>query len=109
MVGQVAGTALIAAGIFALLLGSVGTWRMKGVYDRLHYAGLVNSVAAPLLALGVLAADGLSAASLRMVLLAALLFVSGPVLTHATARAALVREGKWRFDIGEGPGGKEGP
>jgi multicomponent Na+:H+ antiporter subunit G len=73
------------------------------VYDRLHFAGPA-SVFAPWLLLAAVAIHFSSSESvIKMILLAVLLTLSGPVLTHATARMVhLLRHEKHIPETAEG-------
>ncbi len=84
----VAITALVALAIAACVVASLGVLLMRNAYARLHYVGLVTAVAAPLCAIAVALAEGLWPAGAKALLVAAVMVVTGPVVTHATARAA---------------------
>jgi multicomponent Na+:H+ antiporter subunit G len=77
---------LVGLGVGAQVFVCLGVLLMRDALDRLHYAS-----AAPLGVLGVCAgvivAAGPSVIGLKAILTAAFLAVTGPVLTHATARA----------------------
>jgi multisubunit Na+/H+ antiporter MnhG subunit len=77
----------------AIVLAScVGVLVMNGVYDKLHFVTPAAVVAPVLVTLAVLVHAGFSATTGETAL--ALLFVvmAGPFLTHATTRAARLRE-----------------
>jgi monovalent cation/proton antiporter MnhG/PhaG subunit len=79
--------ALLAVGVVAQLAGVVGVIVAADVYDRLHFTGPFC------FALAVVIDEGpLSQAGIKSVLVAVLLLGLSPVLVHATARAAYVRE-----------------
>ncbi len=80
----------LGAGIAVLC--SLGVMVMPNPYSRLHYVSVAGVVCPPLFALAIIVSAGVSAASIKAVLVAATLVATSPVLTHATARAALVRE-----------------
>ncbi len=85
----------LAAAIVAV--SSVGVLMMRDAYQKLHFAGPVVVVSPVLVTVAVWLHAGNTATTLEAML--ALLFVitAGPVLTHATVRAARVREtGDWR-------------
>lgn len=77
---------LMLAGVAVQALCCVGVAVLRTPLARLHYAS-PSGVAAVLVAAGLLVRDGLSQSSGRGIMLAALVFVSGPVLAHVTARA----------------------
>jgi multicomponent Na+:H+ antiporter subunit G len=89
---------LLVAGIGIELLCCLGALRARDVYDRLHYVGPATTLGASLICLAVLVNAGFHQAGDKALLLAAILAVCGPVLTHATARAARIRAaGRWEL------------
>jgi monovalent cation/proton antiporter MnhG/PhaG subunit len=87
---------LLAGGIAIELLCCLGMLRARNAYDRLHYLGAASTLGAALVCAAVLVNEGFDQAGDKAVLLAAILAVCGPVLTHATARAARIRaEGRF--------------
>jgi multisubunit Na+/H+ antiporter MnhG subunit len=90
----------------ALVLASgVGLLVMRDTYQRLHYVTPVALVAPVLVGLAVLTRSGLTESSSLTWLALLFVIISGPFLTHATIRAARIREtGDWRPGPGRGPG-----
>jgi multisubunit Na+/H+ antiporter MnhG subunit len=82
---------LMLAGVTVQALCCVGVARMRVPLAALHYAG-PGGVAAILVAAGLLVREGLSEASGRGLMVAALLFVASPVLAHVSGRAVARRE-----------------
>jgi multicomponent Na+:H+ antiporter subunit G len=84
---------LLTVGVLAALAGVVGVLAGSNVYDRLHFIGPAGIFGPVCLALAVMIDEGpLSQAGLKSILVALLLLGLSPVLIHATARAAYVRE-----------------
>jgi multicomponent Na+:H+ antiporter subunit G len=84
---------LLAVGVAAVLVGVLGVLVASDVYDRLHFTGPAAIFGPTCLALAVVIDEGpLSQAGLKSILVALLLLALSPVLVHATARAAFVRE-----------------
>jgi multisubunit Na+/H+ antiporter MnhG subunit len=79
--------ALLFTGVALELAAALGVLAMRGVLQRLHYAGLAMVGAIPIAA-AVVVRESFSLASLGPLLLVAYLLVSGPALAHVTARAA---------------------
>jgi monovalent cation/proton antiporter MnhG/PhaG subunit len=103
LVKDVVADALLALAVLAVLGSALGVLVMEDVYQKLHYVALATLVAPVLVALAVLVHKGYSESTTETWL--ALLFVvlAAPVLTHATARAAAIRErGDWRLLAGDG-------
>jgi len=88
---------LLGLAAATVLVSSAGVLLMRGVCDKLHFVTPAALVAPVLVTMAVLVHAGFSATTTEV--LVALLFMvfSGPFLTHATIRAARVRErGDWR-------------
>lgn len=86
---------LLVAGCLLLLASCVALALVDGVYDRLHYLG-PGTLGVVLVVTAATLDQGLSAAGTKVLLSGLALAACGPVLTHATGRAALIREhGKW--------------
>lgn len=86
---------LLVTGVLVLVVCSLGVLVMDDVFDRLHFLG-PSILGAWAIALAVVVDAGLSAIGVKALLIALLLTVVGPVLTHGTARAARVRQyGHW--------------
>ena len=91
-------TADVLLGLAVLLVGasSLGVLLMPDVFRKLHYVAPVGVLAPVLVALAVTVKVGWAANSTDTWLAVAFMATSGPVLTHATARAARVRAvGDW--------------
>jgi multicomponent Na+:H+ antiporter subunit G len=68
----------------------------RNVYERLHYIAPGATLGSILVCGAIVVNEGTSQAGLKAIVVAVLLVSTGPVLVHATARAARVREiGKW--------------
>jgi multicomponent Na+:H+ antiporter subunit G len=92
---------LLAAGVGIEVIAALGVATMSTTYDRLHYVGAAP-FGALLVALAVLVRDSFSLIADKALLVALFMLVSGPIMTHATARAARIREhGHWTVQEGE--------
>ncbi len=88
-----------------VLASSVGVLVMRDVYDKLHFVTPAALVAPVLVTLAVLVRAGLSATTGETLLALLFLVVAGPFLSHATIRAARIRDmGDWRIS---GQGGAQ--
>ena len=95
-VGDVAVAVLLAVGVGSALMSAVGLLVTRDPYDQLHFTGPATVIAPVALAAAVLVEEPLSSAGIKSVLIAVVMITTGPVLLHATARAARVRErGRW--------------
>lgn len=98
---EVASYVLVVIGIAGFALTSVGLLLSDDVYEQIHYlapGSLVGAIAIPV---AVLLQEGLSQAGAKAIFIAVLLFVSNPVLSHATARAARIRRNQQLAPRGE--------
>ena len=83
---------LVGVGVGAQVLVCLGVLLMRDALDRLHYAG-ASTLGVACVCAAVIVAAGPSIIGLKAILIAAFLAVSGPVLTHATARAIHLHRG----------------
>ena len=81
--------AFIVAGLFFMLVGTIGVLRMPDVYTRLHAAGMTDTMGAGFLILGMCLQAGINLVLVRLILVYAFLLFTSPIGTHALARAAL--------------------
>ncbi len=87
---------LLGVGIVAVLVSCLGVLVMPNVFDKLHYTAPATTVGAFTIAMAVVVKEGWSASSLKSVLVFVLVLITNPVVTHATARAARIRQfGHW--------------
>jgi monovalent cation/proton antiporter MnhG/PhaG subunit len=88
---------LVWMAVATCLICCLGIVVMKDLYERLHYMAPVSTVAAVALLAAVVIEQGWGQAAIKMSLIVVVLFLMNAVLTHATARAARVRElGHWQ-------------
>jgi len=83
------GIAFAAGGVF-LLIGTFGLVRLPDVWSRLHAAGIVDTVGAELMLIGMMIQAGFTQATVKLLLISLFLFVTSPTATHAVANAAFV-------------------
>lgn len=77
-------------GGLVLLVGAFGMIRLPDFWARLHAAGMIDTLGAALMLLGMMLQAGLALATLKLALIGLLLFLTGPTATHAIANAAWV-------------------
>jgi monovalent cation/proton antiporter MnhG/PhaG subunit len=90
-VSSVAVVVLLTFGVTVELACCLGVLVMSDAYDKLHYLGPAAIVGPLAIAAAVVVRESLSQAGVKALLVAALLMVASPVLTHATARALYIR------------------
>lgn len=86
---SIIGFILMTIGTIFIGSGIVGLIRFQGFYNKLHAAGVIESCGIPfcLVGLSLMQTDFSSAA--KLIIIALLIFLLGPVSTHAIARAAI--------------------
>ena len=95
-VGDVAVAVLLALGVASALMGALGLVASRNPYDQLHFTGPATVIGPVAIAAAVLVEEPLSSAGIKAVLVALIMVATGPILLHATARAARIREhGRW--------------
>tara|TARA_Y100000589_G_scaffold91283_1_gene85893 strand:+ start:829 stop:1170 length:342 start_codon:yes stop_codon:yes gene_type:complete len=96
---------LMLSGLFFFLGASVGILRFPGFYTRMHAAGKADTLSSILILLGcavyVISLEGVSfltiLLALKIVLVAAFIFVGSPTATHAMMDAGFETEvSRWR-------------
>jgi monovalent cation/proton antiporter MnhG/PhaG subunit len=95
-VGDLAVAVLLALGVASGLLGALGIVATRDPYNQLHFTGPATVIGPLAIAAAVLVEEPLSSAGIKAVLIALIMLATGPILVHATARAARVRkQGRW--------------
>ena len=101
---------LLGAAVLITIVCSIGVLAMRDAYQRMHYIGPVASIAAICITVAVLLQEGLNQAGLKSLLVTAILMLMNAVLSHATLRAARIRQfGRWEPRAGERVVAEQGP
>lgn len=87
MISILSDICLLLGGLFTLT-GAIGLLRLPDFYTRLHAASVTESLAAPLLIIGVMLNTGFTLDSAKLVLIILIMVVANPTVTHALCRAA---------------------
>jgi multisubunit Na+/H+ antiporter MnhG subunit len=88
---------LLALAVLVVLGSSFGVLLMRDVYNKLHYVTPAALIAPVLAGLGVLARSGFDVNTGQTLLTLGFVVVAAPFLSHATIRAARIRQtGDWR-------------
>ncbi len=80
---------LVCAGALLAMVGALGLLRLPDLFCRIHAAGIVDTLAAALVLLGLLLWAGWSGASLKLLLIAGFLWLTSPTAAQTLAQAAL--------------------
>jgi len=80
---------LLVAGGFFFLVGAIGLNRMPDVFTRMHAISVGDTLGAGLLVAGMVLQAGPTLVTVKLLLILLVIWFTGPVATHALARAAL--------------------
>lgn len=98
MIRSVAADVILAVAVAVVLASAVGLLLMRDAYQRIHYVTPLALVAPVLLGLAILVQSGFSENSGQTWLALLFVVIAGPFLSHATIRAARIRQtGDWRL------------
>ena len=78
----------IAAGVVALLTGSIGLIRLPDLYSRTHAVGMMDTAGVGFIILGLIIHEGFTLISVKLALVGIFLFFTSPIATHAVAQVA---------------------
>jgi len=93
---QVAVMVLLSICLLSTLICCLALVLVKNLYNRLHYLAPVTSLAILALLAAIVVQEGWGQAAFKTILILFVLCLVNAVLTHATARAARVRQlGHW--------------
>jgi multisubunit Na+/H+ antiporter MnhG subunit len=108
VIRDVIADALLGLAVATVLASSIGVLVMHDAYQKLHYLTPISLVAPVTVGLAVLARSGFTESTAQTWLALLFLVIASPVLTHATIRAARIRDtGDWRPGAGRGDGPAE--
>ncbi|HUC27276.1 MAG TPA: monovalent cation/H(+) antiporter subunit G [Streptosporangiaceae bacterium] len=98
MVRQIAVDVLLGLAVVVALASALGVALMPDVYQKLHYVTPLATVAPVLVGLAILVQSGWTAVAAQTWLTVIFVVMAGPVVSHATIRAAKIRaDGDWRM------------
>lgn len=80
--------ALILGGSFFYVTGAIGLTRMPDVFTRMHATSVSETMGASMLILGMMLQSGFNLNTGRLAVILVVLLFTGPMITHALARAA---------------------
>ena len=84
------GDAIMVAGVVFAVIGGIGLHRLPDFYCRMHASGITDTLGAGLILIGLMFHGGLSQATIKLVMILALILITSPTSGHALARAALI-------------------
>lgn len=80
--------AFVIAGIFFLLIGSIGIVRLPGFYSRTHSTSKSDTLGLLLVITGFIIYEGWHLNSIKLFLILLFIALTNPIGSHALARAA---------------------
>ena len=87
---QIISWVLISGGTFFTVVGAAGTLRFPDFWARLHAASVTDSGGVVLIVAGLCLHEGWTLVTVKLLIIAIFLFITGPTSTHAIANAALI-------------------
>ena len=96
----------IAAGVVALLTGSLGLIRLPDLYSRTHAVGMMDTAGVGFIILGLIIHEGFTLVSVKLALVGIFLFFTSPIATHAVAQVAYRSDVKPVTNDGDDEGGR---
>lgn len=85
---QIASSVLIGLGCLFLLSGSVGLLRFPDFYARTHAASVTDTLASPLILLGLMLLAGWSLVLAKLIMILLFALLTSPTAGHALGKAA---------------------
>ena len=79
---------LVSAGVFFLVMGTIGVLRFPDFYTRMHAAGKCDTLGSLLIVIGLALYGGFTLGSAKIIAIAVFIFMTSPTATHAIAKAA---------------------
>jgi multicomponent Na+:H+ antiporter subunit G len=79
----------LSGGVAFALIGAVGMLRLPDVFARMHAAGIIDTMAAGLVLLGLALQAPSWLVAVKLLLIFIFILYTSPTATHALARAAL--------------------
>lgn len=86
----VLGVAFILMGLLVFVIQLVGVYKFKYILNRMHAAGMGDTMGISLCLIGTMFLFGWSFTSLKIALIAAFLWLASPVSSHLIARLEVV-------------------
>ena len=99
LVVEIVSWMLILVGSAFTIIGAVGTLRFPNFWSRLHAASVSESAGMIFLVMGMCLQAGVTLVTVKLILIGAFIFITGPTSTHAVANAALMSGEKPESDV----------
>ena len=86
---SIAGTALMAVGLFFIAVAALGLLRMPDFYTRVHAVSKSDTLGVALVLTGLALHDGATLVSLKLMLILVFIAMANPIGAHVLTRSAL--------------------
>jgi multicomponent Na+:H+ antiporter subunit G len=80
---------IISIGFFVIISGIIAIFRFPDFFTKLHGASVIECAGIPISLVGLALLQSHYTSSLKLLLIAILIFLLNPVTTHALARASM--------------------
>ena len=94
----VVGWIFLSLGSAFCLVGTLGLMRLPDFFSRVHAAGIIDSLGAILILLGLITQTQDVLVIIKLLLILLFMMITGPTAVHALARAASLSEKKKSSD-----------
>ena len=81
--------ACLLGGVAFSIVGGIGLLRLPDLFTRMHGAGIIDTLGADLILVGLMLQAGASLVTVKLIAILLFLFFTSPTSTHALAKAAL--------------------
>lgn len=93
---------LLITALSMFVFMAVALLAVRDIYSRLHFLTPAATLGAALVAAAIVVQESISPAGIKAMLVAVVLIVTSPIISHATARAARIRQKRqWQPLSGE--------
>lgn len=92
MILNILGWFFLLSGCFFCLVGSIGLIRLPSFYTRVHAAGIVDSLGAILILIGLITQTQDLLVIVKLLFILLFMMLTGPTAVHALARSANITD-----------------
>lgn len=89
IVREIISAVLLIIGFVLMVISAIGVIRLPDFFSRLHASSIGETLGIVLAALGLVVYEGVSLTSVKILLVAAALFLVNPLGTHLIGKAAI--------------------
>lgn len=89
MIADLIGWTVALIGAAFVASGAIGLVRLPDLFTRMHAAGMIDSLGAALVLVGLCIVEGLTTTTSRLLMVLAFLWITSPTACHALAKSAL--------------------